>query len=206
MALYTDADARKLVLRDPRLLAPGMRERAAAFSRACAQAGQPIRVWETARTHELARVYYALKRSQSPDGWHTWHFFGLAIDVIHPVRMWEPWEANDAASKLWRETVVRCGLAAGLKWGGHWTTFKDWPHFYFNTLRASPSDKSRELYMNGGIWELWRYVGALGSTPGTEVATPLEASVVPTPKLTATSLAIGVGLGPFAASLLNRLR
>ena len=209
MATYTDADARALVLRDPRLLAPGMRERANAFSRACAGAGHPIRVWETARTHDLARVYYALKRSKAQDGWRTWHFYGLAIDVIHPTRMWEAWDARDAAARAWRETVVRLALANGLKWGGHWTSFRDAPHFQFDTLKPSPSDAAIDLYINHGLWTLWARVGALGSTPGSERTPVLDGAFDPSTRKSspivtpdASTLAIAVGLPAIARALL----
>lgn len=182
MATYTDADARALVLRDPRLLAPGMRERANAFSRSCAAIGHPIRVWETARTHDLARMYFALKRSKSQDGWRTWHFYGLAIDVIHPTRMWDAWEANDVEAKTWRAAVVDSAKKSGLNWGGDWTSFKDWPHFQFNTVKPSPSDRAIDLYVNHGIWALWSEVGALGSTPGSERTVLLDGAYDPIAK------------------------
>jgi hypothetical protein len=162
MALeLSDAAARRLVQRDPRLLAPRMEAVVVDFQNRCAVSGHPIRVYETMRSHRLARMYYALKKSRAPDGWRTWHFYGLAVDVIHPNRQWAPWEAPDPVAVEWRGRVVEHGKAAGLDWGGDWTSFKDWPHFQFHTVKPSPSDEAVRLYREEGIVDLWRVVGAL---------------------------------------------
>jgi peptidoglycan L-alanyl-D-glutamate endopeptidase CwlK len=162
MALATtDAAARRLVQRDPRLLAPRMEGVVQDFQNRCAVAGHPIRIYETMRSHRLARMYFALGRSKAPDGWRTWHFYGLGVDVIHPTLEWAPWEGTGQASIDWRHAVVEHGKAAGLDWGGEWISFKDWPHFQFNTVKPSPSDEAVRLYKEEGIVDLWRVVGAL---------------------------------------------
>lgn len=162
MALaVTDADARRLVNADLRLLAPKMEDRVRDMANRAAVKGHPILVYETMRSHRLARMYHALGVSKAPDGWRTWHFYALAADVIHPTRRWDAWEANDQAAQDWRGVVVAAGKAAGLDWGGDWVSFKDRPHWQFGTVKPSPSDEAIRLYRDEGIVELWRVVGAL---------------------------------------------
>ena len=162
MALtVTDAAARKLVVRDPRLLAPGMEDRVRDMQTRIAVKGQQITIYETMRSHTLARMYHALGVSKAPDGWRTWHFYALAVDLIHPTRAWDAWTAKDQAAVDWRGIVVESGKGAGLDWGGDWTSFKDYPHWQFGTVKPSPSDEAVRLYREEGLVEVWRVVGAL---------------------------------------------
>src|SRR5262249_4818233 len=133
--LVTDAEARKLVVSDRRLLAPKMEDCIRDMESLVQAKGQRIRVYETARSHTLARMYFALGASKSPDGWRTWHFYMLAADIIHPDLQWAPWDAQDQASIDWRNIVVESGKAAGLDWGGDWVSFKDRPHFQFGAVK-----------------------------------------------------------------------
>jgi hypothetical protein len=159
--LVTDAEARKLVVSDRRVLAPKMEDRVRDMEVRALGKGHVIRVYETGRSHTLARMYHALGASKSPDGWRTWHFYFLAADIIHPTRGWNAWEATDQAAEDWRGVVVEAGKAAGLDWGGDWVSFKDRPHWQFGTVKPSPSDEAIRLYKDEGIVELWRVCGAL---------------------------------------------
>ena len=162
MALaVSEAAARKLVCGDRRLLAPGMEDRVQAMEAAALAKGAPILVYETARSHTLARMYFQLGVSRAQDGWRTWHFYMLAADIIHPTRQWDAWTAKDQAAVDWRGAVVEAGNAAGLDWGGDWVSFKDYPHWQFGTVKPSPSDEAVRLYKEEGLVELWRAVGAL---------------------------------------------
>ena len=162
MALKVTAEeARRLVLNDRRLLAPGMEDRLRAMEAAALQKGHVIRVYETMRSHTLARMYHSLGVSKAPDGWRTWHFYGVAADIIHPTRGWDAWESNDQAAHDWRGAVIEAGKAAGLDWGGDWKSFVDKPHWQFGTVKPSPSDEAIRLYREEGIAELWRVIGAL---------------------------------------------
>lgn len=162
----TDAQARALVLSDRRLLAPGMEDRVRDMeSRALVQ-GYSLRVYETMRSHRLARMYHALGVSKAPDGWRTWHFYGLATDIIHPTRGWDAWTASDQAATDWRGVVIAAGKGAGLDWGGEWVSFKDYPHWQFGTVKPSPSDEAVRLYKEEGLAEVWRAVGALSNSDG----------------------------------------
>lgn len=83
-----------------------------------------------------------------------WHFYGLAVDVVHRTLRW------DAPPAWWR----RVGDAArkeGLAWGGDWPQFPDSPHIQWGApMRRSPSDEARALYAQGGKAAVWRAVGA----------------------------------------------
>ena len=157
----SDAAAQRLVVRDLRLLAPRMEILVTDFVARCAARKTPIYVWETMRSHTLARIYYALKRSRAQDGWRTWHFYALAIDAIHPEFKWAPWESQEQRWVDWRGAVVEEGKSVGLDWGGDWKSFKDWPHFQFGTVKPSPSDEAVRLYKEEGLVEVWRAVSAL---------------------------------------------
>lgn len=157
----THAEARKLVCSDTRLLAPKMEDRIRDMQATAAAKGAPILVYETMRSHRLARMYYALGSSKAQDGWRTWHFYGLAADIIHPTSGWDPWDSAVQQAVDWRNIVVEAGKAAGLDWGGDWVSFKDRPHFQFGTVKPSPSDEAVRLYKEEGLAEVWRAVGAL---------------------------------------------
>lgn len=161
MALKVTAEAaRKLVRRDLSELAPRMRVAVLAALSQCAAAGTPAKVYEVLRTHELARMYYELKVSKAKDGFKTWHFYGLAVDVIHPEHGWEWWDSPHEDAVAWRENVVAIFKQNGMDWGGDWTSFKDRPHFQWGFCKASPSARAVELFETGGREAVWREVGA----------------------------------------------
>lgn len=162
MALaVSHAEARKLVVADLRLLAPKMEDRVRDMANRASVKGADLRVYETMRSHRLARMYYALGSSKAKDGWRTWHFYALAADIIHPTRGWDAWDSKDQAAVDWRGIVIESGKAAGLDWGGDWVSFRDYPHWQFGTVKPSPSDEAIRLYREEGIVEVWRAVGAL---------------------------------------------
>lgn len=161
----TSETARKMVRRDVNELAPKMREAVLHAVSECEVAGYPVQIYECLRTHELARIYFALGASKARDGFKTWHFYGLAVDVIHPVYGWTWWEDGGAQGRAWREFVVSTFKKHGLDWGGEWISFKDRPHFQFGTCKPSPSKEAIRLYEEAGGGEagrraVWEAVGA----------------------------------------------
>jgi hypothetical protein len=59
------------------------------------------------------------------------HNFGLAFDVVPVVNGKLDWK-----SKEWNK-IGKIGKSLGFKWGGNWTSIKDYPHFemmFGNTL------------------------------------------------------------------------
>jgi peptidoglycan L-alanyl-D-glutamate endopeptidase CwlK len=144
------------------LLAPKMRERVEASIAECERLALQAVVYETYRTDELQRVYYARGRTVNPPATpvtnartnlESWHGFGLAVDVIHRNKRWD-------MPASWFGVVAKVFKANGLDWGGDWH-HPDLPHFQFGTLRASPSDHARELYRTGRLEAVWREVGAM---------------------------------------------
>lgn len=155
--------AEELVQNDLDALAPKMQERVTAALWECNNvAGLDVVVYEAVRTEELQRMYYARGRTTVPPYYTVtaaktamggWHFYGLAVDVIHRTRRWNNPE------KWWLK-VSAIFKAHGLDWGGDWERV-DLPHFQFAGLRKSPSNRARELYASGGLEAVWKAVGAV---------------------------------------------
>ena len=58
----------------------------------------------------------------------SWHQWGYAFDVV-PLRGGKAvWSVEGEDGKMWTQ-VGLCGEHAGLRWGGRWERFRDWPHF-----------------------------------------------------------------------------
>ena len=54
----------------------------------------------------------------------SWHNLGMAFDAV-PLQNGNPrWDTGFPGWKVYGE----CATAAGLMWGGSWTSFKDYPH------------------------------------------------------------------------------
>lgn len=183
--LLSEAEVRKLVRRDTRELAPKFRR---AVDTAIAQCrafrsdawpnGLDAMVYEAVRTDVVQQAYYALGRTVIPpvsrvtnakSAMWSWHFFGLAVDVISESRGWKFGDSDhtDGDELEWIREVARIFKANGCDWGGDWPQ-RDYPHFQWGRLRASPSDRARELYSSGATHELglitvWREVGAIDS-------------------------------------------
>jgi hypothetical protein len=162
MALKTThADARKLVRNNLDELAPRFRAAVRRALEDCGASGFPVKVYEALRTNELAKMYFDLGVSKAKNGFRTWHFYGLAVDIIHPVHGWDWWESQDEQAVNWRTNVVRTFKMHGMDWGGDWQSFRDRPHFQWGLCKASPSQKSIDLVSSGGREAVWKAVGAL---------------------------------------------
>lgn len=92
------------------------------------------------------------KVTASPAG-HSWHEYGLGVDVICAKRGW------DAPPAFWR-ALGSAARGAGLTWGGDWS-HPDLPHIQWGKCRPSPSDEGRRLLKQGGLAAVWRAVKAL---------------------------------------------
>ncbi len=158
MALAVSHEAaRKLVQRDPQALAPAMYGAVLLSLRKCTDLALDAYVYEARRSDELARMYYQLKVSKAPNALRTWHGYSLAVDVISISRAWKAWD-----DPAWTRGVVDAFKRQGMKWGGDWTTFRDYPHFYWGACKPSPSDRAIQLLQSsGGVEAVWREVGAM---------------------------------------------
>lgn len=157
--------ARKLVRKSLDELAPLMRLAVVSALAECEQEGAPVVVYEALRTHELAAMYYELGASMARNGFRTWHFYGLAVDVIHPSHGWAWWESPGVDAMQWRDKVCRVFKKNGLDWGGDWRSFKDRPHWQWGKCKASPTDVAVRLYNDAGgelagRKAVWEAVGA----------------------------------------------
>jgi hypothetical protein len=133
--------------------------------------GHDAVVFETCRTDELARIYFEQGTSKAPNARRTWHGYGLAVDIISGSKQWNIYPHHVRRTRDGKriympgdpeflECVTRVFKARGLKWGGDWTRFKDWPHWQWGRCKPSPSDVAVTLYRQGGVEPVWRAVGA----------------------------------------------
>lgn len=143
-------------------LAPIFRERVEAALEECNARGFDAIHFETCRSDELAKLYFTYGASKSPDALHTWHHYGLAVDVISKSREWDVYPNQDGTGGdlNWYRTVVEIFEAHGMDWGGHWISFRDFPHFQFGGIRATPRD-AIDILQEQGLEAVWRAVGAI---------------------------------------------
>ena len=121
------------VIRSLEGLAPKFRTQVAALMNHLADNGFDPVIVESLRSDERQRYLYRFGRdyddgrgivTNSPIGQTSWHFYGLAVDVISRV---ERWDAPDA---FWSALGVSANVH-GLAWGGDWPTLADKPHVQF---------------------------------------------------------------------------
>lgn len=155
----TEDEVRHLVCHDTAQLAPAFRLAVAKSINECLLAGLDPKVYETVRSAEVQSAYYALGRTVVPPSYtvtnaatadHSWHIFGLAVDVISAAKGWD-------VSDMWMQLVAAHFKANGCDWGGDWQK-PDKPHFQWGQCSASPDDETRSLYNSRGpsaVWDYW---------------------------------------------------
>jgi hypothetical protein len=122
-------------------------------------------VYESVRTHERQQYLYGFGRSYddpgdprgivtySQDGDDSWHFYGLAVDIISKSKGW------GAPPSFWVD-LGQAARSVGLHWGGDWRK-KDLPHVQWGEpMRDSPSPNAARLFASGGREAVWKVVGA----------------------------------------------
>ncbi len=112
------------------------------------------RLWLIGRDGEGNVVDASKIVTNAPPG-HSWHEFGLAVDVVPTsligIRGWQP------TSPLW-QVVTRLAEARGLTCGSCWH-HPDLPHLQLTgKFGVSPDDSVRNLYLQSGgklqpIWD-----------------------------------------------------
>lgn len=176
MALALDAnnEAAAAALRESSLdcLAPLFRAAVVAAVADCQQAGAPVKVFETCRSDALQQLYYARGASHAASALFSWHGYGLAVDVIHPVYGWDlfPGCGKYEANPWWWHEVYETFQRHGLDSGADWHSLKDYPHWQWGRCRASPSDRARELMAEGGKFAVWKECGAIDPAPSDDGA------------------------------------
>lgn len=150
------------VIRDLNELAPRFKAAVEQAVEACGQAGLDAFVYETFRSPELQAAYFARGRTEIPpnatvtnalSNLHSWHGYGLAVDVISRKKGWDQPEE-------WFTKVAEHFRASGCRWGGEWK-MKDLPHFQWGLCKPSPSPRALELHALGGKRAVWEAVSAL---------------------------------------------
>lgn len=116
-------------------------------------AGHPAVVYETLRTNERQAELYAKGVSNAATAWHSWHFYGLAADVIHETLYW------NAPAAFW-SALEATAHRHGLTWGGRWPSIHDQPHVQWGRCRVSPSWRSKALFLTGSRPAVWLAVRA----------------------------------------------
>lgn len=150
-------------VRELAVLAPKFRR---AIDRALEQLrgmGFEPRVVETLRTRERQQWLYGFGRqyddgrgtvTHSQDGDETWHYYGLAVDIICAKRGY-------GATKAFWDAAGRAYDRQGLTWGGTWK-FVDRPHVQWGPpMRTSPSPRASRILAEHGLEAVWKEVGAL---------------------------------------------
>jgi peptidoglycan LD-endopeptidase CwlK len=130
-------------------------------------------VFETLRTDELQAIYYEQGTTRAKTARKSWHFYGLAVDVISARY---EWFGNAAAIGRWSSTTTRAAVARhwfaavadvmkrhDMKWGGDWSD-PDLPHLQWGRCAKTPNAAPRIYDAAGGGQAgreaVWRAVGA----------------------------------------------
>jgi hypothetical protein len=161
LSVKASADVRALVRRDLSELAPKFRAAIEAALAECHARDLDAYVYEARRSDEVQRAYYELGRTLVPPAYTvtdaktalgSWHFYGLAVDVISRSKGW-------GAGADWINQVAAVFERHGCAWGGRWTK-PDLPHFQWGRCAASPR-QAPTIYRERGLEAVWRAVGAL---------------------------------------------
>jgi peptidoglycan L-alanyl-D-glutamate endopeptidase CwlK len=88
---------------------------------------------------------------------HSWHQFGLAVDVVPLGLDGQPdWNTEHP---IWRR-LVAVGTGLGLVEGAQFRSFPDYPHFQLTgKLPVSPDIEVRESFGQSGIQGIWKETG-----------------------------------------------
>ncbi|TQK01128.1 M15 family metallopeptidase [Herbaspirillum sp. SJZ107] len=130
--------------------------------------GLDAMVYEGYRSQALQAIYYQRGRTiippkdtvtNAPSNLHSWHGYGLAVDVVHRTKYWSP-PGGDA----WFRRVAAIFKKHGCAWGGDWKQ-ADLPHFQWGRCPASPSDAARSLITAQGSSAVWEYFKATAGDP-----------------------------------------
>lgn len=145
------------------VLAPAFRERLMGMLDALKGGGQEW-VFETLRTNERQQYLYGFGRdyddgrgqvTRAKSALHSWHGYGLAVDVIDKDLLWSP-------PKVFWSDLGRQADMHGLTWGGRWNQ-PDLPHVQWYNCPASPTDADRRLFRDHGMRAVWAKYNAIAT-------------------------------------------
>lgn len=115
---------------------------------------QGLRPWEVQESlYEQGRTKPGKIVTNAPPG-HSWHNFGLAVDVAPFDLEGQPdWNLHHP---VWSH-IVSVGDTLGLVAGAEWRTFPDWPHFEMTgRFPVSPNDEVRSILATQGLAGVWK--------------------------------------------------
>lgn len=159
-------DTELMVNRDLDRLAPAFAEAVKRALVECNEApnGLQAMLYEGYRSQALQAMYYERGRSirppykpvtNAPSNLHSWHGFGLAVDVVHATKYWSP-----PSGDSWFTKVAAIFKKHGCTWGGDWK-MADLPHFQWGRCPPGPSDAARQLLASQGLQAVWLHLGAV---------------------------------------------
>lgn len=145
-------------------LAPAFRKAVQEAIEQCNKQHLDAMVYEAYRSPALAASYYQRGRTvrppfkpvtNAPTNLHSWHGFGLAVDVVHRTKFWSPPEGA-----AWFHKVAAVFKEHHCTWGGDWK-MTDLPHFQWDRCPPSPSDQARQLIGSQGMQAVWAHFDAV---------------------------------------------
>ncbi len=137
---------------------PKLAEKVRSMAELLGQENITIRVVQGLRTYEEQEALYAQGRTvpgrmvtNALPG-HSYHQFGLAVDVAPFDGGVPDWNENHPA---WKR-IVSVGESVGLVAGAAFRTFPDQPHFQLTgQFPVSPDEALRSVFQEGGIAAVW---------------------------------------------------
>jgi len=148
------------------LLAPRFRDAVSAALAECqttntAQGVLTAKIYEGFRSTERQAWLYAQGRTRqgkivtnARTALTSWHGYGLAVDVIHTTKYWNPCGADAQANEDWFRAVAEIFKKHGCQWGGDWTS-PDTPHMQWGRCTASPTAGAMDLMTRQGVTAVW---------------------------------------------------
>lgn len=118
------------------------------------------KLWEQGRDANGNVIDPSKIVTKAPPG-HSWHEFGLAVDVVPMVSQLENAILPDwnLSHPVWGR-IVAVGESLGLFSGTQFHAIKDEPHFQLTGIfPASPTDEVRQIFRNAGMIAVWTEAG-----------------------------------------------
>jgi len=146
---------------------PPLADKVRRMAEMLAQEAIDIRVVQAFRTWAEQQALYEQGRSRGGKivtncpGGHSYHNFGLAVDVVPSIggvdQSYQPDWNNTHPSWM---RMVAVGRSLGLDSGATWKTFKDFPHFQLTGRfpEGAPTDEVRTLFNERGVEAVWEEV------------------------------------------------
>lgn len=139
-----------------------MQERSDVLPKGC-----EVRVTQGLRSWAEQDALYAKGRTEAGPkvtnaaGGHSWHNFGLAVDLVPDDITKDGFQCDwNARHPAWKR-MEEVGQSLGLECGAFWRTFPDAPHFQLNGRFpvGAPNDEARQIFKDGGSMALWAEMG-----------------------------------------------